>query len=102
LKFIFRRTVNTELMNQWLEIVQVASCLHYSEDDDAMVWQYDSSEKFSVQSLYAIVSDRGVKQIFTPVMWKILVRSRLHVFLWLLVNNKVLTSESPLLSTRGG
>jgi hypothetical protein len=42
-----------------------------------------------MQSLYAIVSDRGVKQVFTPVMWKIKIPSRVHIFLWLLANSKV-------------
>jgi hypothetical protein len=41
-----------------------------------------------------VVNDRGVRQIFTPVVWKILVPSRLHVFLWLLGNNKVLTRDN--------
>jgi hypothetical protein len=47
-----------------------------------------------VQTLYAIINNRGVKQVFTPVMWKISVPSRLHVFLWLLANNKVLTRDN--------
>jgi hypothetical protein len=41
-----------------------------------------------------MVNDRGVKQVFTHVVWKIPVPSRLHVFLWLLVNNKVLTKDN--------
>jgi hypothetical protein len=40
-----------------------------------------------VQSLYTIVNGRGVKQIFTHVMWRILVPPRLHV-------NKVLTRDN--------
>jgi hypothetical protein len=31
----------------------------------------------------------GGKQVFTPVMWRIPVPPRLHVFLWVLINNKV-------------
>jgi hypothetical protein len=47
-----------------------------------------------VQTLYAIINNRGVKQVFTPIMWKIPVPSRLHVFLWLLANNRVLTRDN--------
>jgi hypothetical protein len=47
-----------------------------------------------VQSLYTIVNNIGVKQIFTHVMWKIPVPSRLHMFLWLLANNKTLTRDN--------
>jgi hypothetical protein len=47
-----------------------------------------------VQSLYAIVNNRGVKQVYTPMMWKIKVPPRIHIFLWLLANNKVLTRDN--------
>jgi hypothetical protein len=81
-------------MEQWLEVLQIASCLQFNDEGDALIWQYNSTGKYSVQSLYAIVNDRGIRQIFTPVMWKILVPSRLHVFLWLLANNKMLTRDN--------
>jgi hypothetical protein len=68
--------------------------LQFSEEEDALIWQHNSTGKYSVQSLYAIMNDRGFRQIFTPVMWKIPVPSRLHVFLWLLANNKVLTRDN--------
>jgi hypothetical protein len=32
--------------------------------------------------------------VYTPVMWKIPVPPRLHIFLWLLANNKTLTRDS--------
>jgi hypothetical protein len=77
-----------------MEVVQIASGIQFSEDEDAIFWQYTSSGKYSVQSLYAIVNNRGVQQVFTPAVWKIPVPSRLHVFLWLLANNKVLTRNN--------
>jgi hypothetical protein len=73
LKFIFRRTVSAHIMSPWLEILQIAESLHFSAGNDAIIWQYSSTEKYLVQTLYAVVSDRGVKQVFTPVMWKTLV-----------------------------
>jgi hypothetical protein len=50
--------------------------------------------KYFVQSLYAIVNFRGFKQVYTPVLWKIPAPSRLHIFLWLLANNKTLTRDN--------
>jgi hypothetical protein len=38
LKFTFMRTVSSEIMNQWLEVVQIASCLKYSKEEEAMIW----------------------------------------------------------------
>jgi hypothetical protein len=94
LKFNFRRTVDSVTMEQWYEVLQIASSIQFSDEEDAIVWQYQSSGKFSVQTLYTIVNNRGVQQIFTPVMWKIPVPFRLHVFLWLLANNKALTRDN--------
>jgi hypothetical protein len=81
------------LMSQWLEVVQIASTLQYSEEEDIMIWKFDSSGKF-FQSLYAVINDRGVRQIFTPVVWKLKVSPKLHIFLWLLANNKTLTRDN--------
>jgi hypothetical protein len=65
-----------------------------SKEEYAIVWHYTSSGEYSVQSLYTIVNNRGVQQIYTLVVWKILVPPRLHIFLWLMANNKVLTRDN--------
>jgi hypothetical protein len=44
--------------------------------------------------MYAVINDRGIKQVYTPVMWKISVPPRLHIFLRLLANNKLLTRDN--------
>jgi hypothetical protein len=61
LKVTFRRTVDHRLMLQWEELLQICSSIQFTEERDAIIWQFDSSGKYSVQSLYDIVSDRGVK-----------------------------------------
>jgi hypothetical protein len=94
LRFSFRRTVDNRLMSQWLEVVQIASSLQYSEEEDTMIWKFNSSGKFSVQSLYTVINDKGVRQIFTPVVWKLKVPPKLHIFLWLLANNKTITRDN--------
>jgi hypothetical protein len=68
-------------MNQLPEILQIAESLLFSEDKDAVIWQLSSNDKYSVQTLYAVVSDMGVKHVFTQVIWKISVPPRLHVFM---------------------
>jgi hypothetical protein len=55
-------------MNFWYELLQVANGIHFTgEEDDVIVWQFNF--RYFVQSLYAVINDRGVSQIFTPVMW---------------------------------
>jgi hypothetical protein len=63
------------------ELIQIASSIQFSNDMDAIIWEFDSNGRYSVQSLYAIVNFTGVKHVYTPVIWKILVPSRLHIFL---------------------
>jgi hypothetical protein len=93
-KFTFRRTVNREVMKLWEEVKQIASSIQLKDEEDSIIWQFNSSGKYSVQSLYAVLNDRGLRQVYTPVMWKIHVPSRIHVFLWLMANNKTLTRDN--------
>jgi hypothetical protein len=94
LKFTFRRTVNRRVMLLWQELLQIASEICFSEEPDQMIWQFSSTGRYSVQTLYAVVNDRGVRQIFTPVVWKIKVPPRIHIFLWLFARNKLLTRDN--------
>jgi hypothetical protein len=68
LRLSFRRTVDRALMTQWEELTQIVNCIHLSDEEDVIVWHYTSSCVYSAQSLYAIVNNRGVRQIYTPVV----------------------------------
>jgi hypothetical protein len=91
LKFSFRKTVYSRLMAQWHEILQIASSLQFGDDKDVIIWQFESSRKYSIHSLYSVINCRWIKPMYTLVMWKLVVPSRIHIFLWLLANNKILT-----------
>jgi hypothetical protein len=53
-------------MNQWVELCQIASNIQFAI----------------------------IKQIYTHITWKICVPPRIHILLWLLTNNKVLTRDN--------
>jgi hypothetical protein len=86
--------VGGRVLAQWMEMQQIASSISFTDEPDTMIWHFNSSGRYSVQSLYGIVTDRGVRQIFTPVVWKITVPPRIHIFLWLLAKNKILTRDN--------
>jgi hypothetical protein len=65
LRFTFTRTVDRRLMNMWLELKQIVSLIELVEEEDSIIWQYTCSGVFSVQSLYAIVNNRGVKPVYS-------------------------------------
>ena len=41
-----------------------------------------------------MINFRGVKPIFIPAIWKLLVPPRVHIFLWLVSYNKIMTRDN--------
>jgi hypothetical protein len=68
LRFTFRRNVDERLMQQWLELKQIFEDVQYEEGGDYIVWQYSSLGKYSVQTLYDVINNRGVRQVYTPLV----------------------------------
>jgi hypothetical protein len=64
LKCTFRRCVDIRLYNLWEEVVSLASSINFSDIDDEMVWQHNSSGLYLSQSLYSIINFRGVTPIY--------------------------------------
>jgi hypothetical protein len=49
--------VDSRLWFQWQVVIQIATGLQFDNEDDAMIWKFNSSGRFSVHSLYAIVNE---------------------------------------------
>jgi hypothetical protein len=49
LKFTFRRFVDRDIMIKWEEVVQIVSSIQFSEEEDATVYQFNSSDIYSMQ-----------------------------------------------------
>jgi hypothetical protein len=49
-------------MNQWYELLEIASPISFSQDEDQLIWQYNSSGVYSSGSLYAIINSGGSSQ----------------------------------------
>jgi hypothetical protein len=71
LKCNFRRTVGARLYRQWLEVVQLASTLEITDEEDAMIWQFTSTGIYSFQSLYKVITFRGVVPVYVPSVWNL-------------------------------
>jgi hypothetical protein len=94
LKCTFRRTVGERLMNMWDEVVQLATTICFSNEEDNLIWHFSSNEIYSSQSLYKIINNRGVLPIFVSAVWSLKLPPRIHFFLWLLSKNKNLTRDA--------
>ena len=91
LKCSFRRTVSDQLMNDWGEVVQLASAISLSFEEDEMIWCFASNGKYNSQSLYRIINFRGIIPVHVSAVWSLKIPPRVHFFLWLLAKNKLLT-----------
>jgi hypothetical protein len=48
LKFAFRRTVNRGTMNQWEEFLQITSSIQFLDEEDVIIWLFNSPSRSSV------------------------------------------------------
>jgi hypothetical protein len=88
------RNVSETLYQSWLEIVELAFTIQLTNDEDEIVWQFTSKGVYSSQSLYKIINFRGIKQVHLSVVWSLKIPPRVHMFLWFLINNRVLTRDN--------
>jgi len=81
-------------MNDWLEVLQLASTITFSFEEDALIWRFSSNGVYNSQSLYRIINFRGVIPVHVSAVWPLKIPPRVHFFLWLLAKNKVLTRDN--------
>jgi hypothetical protein len=53
--------------------------MQYEEGDDYIDWQYSSSGEYLVQTLHVVINNKCVRQVYTTLVWKLLVPSQLHI-----------------------
>jgi hypothetical protein len=94
LKCTFRRCVDRKVFQLWEEVLCIASAIEFSEDEDGPVWQFNLVGVYSSQSLYSVINFRGVQPMYIPTVWKLLIPPRIHFFLWLLSNNRLLARDN--------
>jgi hypothetical protein len=86
--------VDNRLLQRWYDLKSISESLCLNNEEDSIIWKFESKGVYSVSSLYAIVNFRGVLPVHIPAVWRVKVQPRVHVFLWLLVNNRLLTRDN--------
>jgi hypothetical protein len=81
-------------MVQWQELVSIANSIILTDEDDQLIWQYETNGIYSSKSMYAIVHFRGVKPAFLPAVWDLKIPPRIQIFLWLFSQNKIMTTDN--------
>jgi hypothetical protein len=99
MRLSFRRSFSENMLQVWNSLCDVVESLVLNNDSDALVWEYEKSRIYSSQSLYAVISFRGVTYVHIPAIWSIMVPPKIQLFLWLLSHNKLATVDN--LNKRG-
>ena len=63
--------IDSWVMNLWQEVLQLASTIDFSEEEDSLIWTFNSSGIYSSQSLYRVILFRGVKPIHVSAVWSL-------------------------------
>lgn len=54
----------------WLDIVQLASTIVFS-NEDSVIWKFTSNGAYDSQSLYRIINFRGIIHVHVPNIWSL-------------------------------
>jgi hypothetical protein len=60
----------------WLEVVQIASTIIFTAEEDALIWNFSSNGVYNSQSLYRVINFRGVVPVYTPSIWELKIPPR--------------------------
>jgi len=81
-------------MNLWLEVVQLASTIVFTDDEDSLIWLFNSNGVYYFQPLYKIINFRGIMPVHVPHVWNLKIPPGVQIFLCLLSKSKVLTRDN--------
>ena len=56
----FRRSLNSEELQNWEELLRSLSVIHLNDADDKPCWNFEKSKHYSTKSMYRWLSHRGV------------------------------------------
>ena len=61
---------------------------------DRPIWNWDSKLIFSIKSVYYMLNDDGLWCLFAKVIWSIRAPFKVRAFLWLVINDVILTWDN--------
>lgn len=78
----------------WKDLSTIAKIIALTNEDDQILWSFNSKGQYSVRSLYAIINHMSIVPIYIQAVWKLNIPPRVQIFLWLLCNNRLLTHDN--------
>jgi hypothetical protein len=82
-----------DLLSGWQKILSDMRKVNFTPDHDSVVWKVAIAGLFSVKSVYnAMTSDESGPS--HSKIWKSKIPAKIKIFLWLLLNNVILTKDN--------
>jgi hypothetical protein len=81
------------LRTQWYELISKLNNISLEESKDEVFWKWTSNKKFSVKSVYNVLTcdDHGISY---RRVWKAKIPEKIKIFMWLVEQKAILTKDS--------
>lgn len=66
-KLSFRRNISENNMLLWWDLISIINTVNLVDENDQINWYFCSKGMYSVQSLYFVISFRGIQLVLVPV-----------------------------------
>ena len=77
-------------LNAALRQLQVGT----NDQQDEVIWRWTQDGKFTVKSFYQQIEGGPLVEMNIRVVWEIKAPARVAIFLWIMMQNKILTVEN--------
>ncbi|KAJ4799837.1 RNA-directed DNA polymerase (reverse transcriptase)-related family protein [Rhynchospora pubera] len=74
-----------------------SASIDLSNNNPAMSWRWTASGLYTSASAYAMLSDSGVRSPYHLKLWKVKAPPKVKIFIWLLLQDRLLTQQNLLL-----
>ena len=95
----FNRQLTGIYLNEWLSLYSTITYDKVFFDlskPDYISWRWGPCGKFTVHSLYLWIVNRGIPNTTYDTLWNSNIPLKIKVFMWLVMQDKILTKENLL------
>ena len=89
----FRRTLYPEEIEEWLELQSRLSGFSMTEGRDELVWDLERSGRFTIRSLYYLMTFGGVRDQRMLDVWAAKLPLKTKIFLWMVFHDRIQSAE---------
>jgi zinc-binding in reverse transcriptase len=94
IKLNLSRGVSIAMRHEKSQLLSILQNLRFTQSDDLAVWVWEPTGLYTIKSLYTFLCFGGVKTYLSKSVWSLKIPLKHKLFLWMLLNNKILTKDN--------